>query len=60
MNNILIEIILNVVVPALLVMSGFMLMMLTITIILNIQTIIECYKMKGEKKNGSICRHSRK
>jgi len=58
--NIVTEIFLNIVFPALLVMGGFMLMVISITIILNIQTIIECYKMKGEKKNGSLCRHSRK
>ena len=58
--NIVTEILLNIVFPALLVMGGFMLMMISITIILNIQTIIECYKMKGDKKNGFICRHSRK
>ena len=58
--NIVAEIFLNIVFPALLVMGGFLLMMISITIILNIQTIIECYKMKGDKKNGFICRHSRK
>ncbi len=58
--NILTEILLNIVSPALIVMGGFMLMCISIIIILNIQTIIEHYKMKGEKKNGFICRHCRK
>jgi len=58
--NIVTEILLNIVFPALLVMGGFMLMVISITIILNIQTIIECYKMKGDKKNGFICRYRRK
>lgn len=58
--NIVTEIFLNIVIPLLIVMGLLMEVVIFINIISNIQSIIDCYKMKGEKKNGFICRHSRK
>lgn len=58
--NIVTEVFLNIVMPVLIVMGLLMEAMIFISIISNIQTIIDCQKMKGDKKNGFICRHSRK
>ena len=58
--NIVTEVFLNIVLPVLIIMGLLMEAMIFISIISNIQSIIDCHKMKGEKKNGFICRHSRK
>ena len=58
--NIVTEIFLNIVMPVLIIMGLLMEAMIFISIISNIQSIIDCHKMKGDKKNGFICRHSRK
>ena len=58
--NIVTEVFLNIVMPVLIVMGLLMEAVIFICIISNIQSIIDCHKMKGEKKNGFICRHSRK
>lgn len=58
--NIVTEVFLNIVMPVLIVMGLLMEAVIFVSIISNIQSIIDCHKMKGEKKNGFICRHSRK
>lgn len=58
--NIITEVFSNIVIPVLIVMGLLMEVVIFINIISNIQSIIDCHKMKGEKKNGSLCRHSRK
>lgn len=58
--NIVTEVFLNIVIPVLIVMGLLMEVVIFISIISNIQSIIDCHKMKGDKKNGFICRHSRK
>lgn len=58
--NIVTEVFLNIVMPVLIVIGLLMEAVIFISIISNIQSIIDCHKMKGEKKNGFIRRHSRK
>lgn len=58
--NIVTEVFLYIVIPLLIVMGLLMEVVIFISIIANIQSVIDCNKMKGDKKNGSICRHSRK
>lgn len=58
--NIINEVFFNIVIPLLIVMGLLMELVIFISIISNIQSVIDCNKMKGDKKNGSICRHSRK
>lgn len=56
--NIVTEIFLNIVIPVLIIMGLLMQLIIFISIISNIQSIIDCHKMKGEKKNGFIRRHN--
>lgn len=60
MNDILIDIITNIVFPLLIIMGLLMELMIFVSVLANIQTIIDYKKMKGDKKNGFIRRHSRK